>query len=66
MKTAKASQSESVTFPASIPMIETAIKIHGEGGARIIFDIAEQDIGAFLPALAYRGGLLHVTLERAG
>jgi hypothetical protein len=54
-----------VTFPATIPPTETAIKIHGEGGARMIIDIAESDLGAFLPALAMRGKRLRVTLEEA-
>jgi hypothetical protein len=51
-----------VTFRASIPPSETAIKIHGEGGARIMLDIAESDLGGFLPALVFRGKRLSVTL----
>ena len=54
-----------VTFPAAIPLIETAIKIHGEGGARLILDIAESDLGAFLPALVMRNQRLSVTLTPA-
>jgi len=54
-----------VTFTASIPTIETAIKIHGEGGARLQLDIAESDMGGFLPALIMRGHQLKVTLEKA-
>ena len=54
-----------VTFPATIPPTETAIKIHGEGGARMILDIAESDLGAFLPALVMRGKRLRVTMEEA-
>jgi hypothetical protein len=55
-----------VTFPATIPPMETAIKIHGEGGARLILDIAESDLGEFVPALALRQRRLTVTLtERA-
>ena len=54
---------QSVTFPATIPPIETAIKVHGEGGARMLLDIAESDLGAFLPALAMRGKRLAVTLS---
>ena len=52
-----------VTFRASIPGIETAVKIHGEGGARIMFDIAESDLAGFLPALVYRGKRLRVTIR---
>jgi hypothetical protein len=54
-----------VKFPATIPPSETAIKIHGEGGARMILDIAESDLGAFLPALVMRGRRLVVTLAEA-
>jgi len=56
-------QNTSVTFRASIPPLETAIKIHGEGGARLQLDIAESDIAGFLPALVMRGKVLRVTLE---
>ena len=55
--------SASVTFRATVPPIETAIKIHGEGGARLILDIAETDLAGFLPALVFRGRKLRVTLE---
>ena len=54
-----------VSFPATIPPSEIAIKIHGEGGARMILDIAESDMGAFLPALVMRMKKLKVTLEDA-
>ena len=57
---------KTVTFPASIPPMETAIKIHGEGGGRLQLDIAESDLGAFLPALVMRGRQLLVTLQEAG
>ncbi len=53
-----------VTFPASIPPTEQAIKIHGDGGARIILDIAESNLAAFLPALPYRGKQILVTLQQ--
>ena len=56
-------KSRKVTFPATIPMTETAIKIHGEGGARLQLDISETNLGAFLPALVMRGKRLVVTLE---
>jgi hypothetical protein len=56
---------KTVTFPASIPPMETAIKIHGEGGCRLQLDIAESDLGAFIPALAMRGKRLSVTLQEA-
>ena len=58
-------EARKVSFNASIPAIETAIKIHGEGGARLQIDIAESDMGGFLPALIMRGHPLKVTLEKA-
>jgi hypothetical protein len=58
-----ADNNRKVTFPATIPLTETAIKIHGEGGARLQLDIAEANLGAFLPALVMRGKRLVVTLE---
>ena len=58
---AKPKPSDSVTFPATIPPTATAIKIHGEGGARIQLDVAESDLGAFLPALVMGGKRLNVT-----
>ena len=60
-----AKDARQVTFRASIPPMETAIKIHGEGGARLQLDIAESDLGGFLPALVMRGKVLNVTLEHA-
>jgi len=57
------SDAVAVSFRASIPPTETAIKVHGEGGARMQLDISEQDLGSFLPALVMRGKVLRVTLE---
>ena len=53
----------SITFTASIPPSPTAIKIHGEGGARIMFDIAEKHLQEFIPALSMRGKVVSVTIE---
>lgn len=58
--------SKKASFPATIPPIETAIKIHGDGGARMILDIAESDLATFLPAMTMRGKRLIVTLEEKG
>jgi hypothetical protein len=55
----------SITFPATIPPMETAIKIHGDGGARVQIDIAESDLGAFLPAVVFRGRRMAVTFQDA-
>ncbi len=61
----KDDKSRTVIFRATIPPTETAIKIHGEGGARLQLDIAESDLGAFLPAVAFRGRRLLVTFAEA-
>lgn len=61
----KTESQKTVTFRATIPPMETAIKIHGEGGARMQLDIAESDLGGFLPALVMRGHRLDVTLKRS-
>ena len=60
----RAISASGVSFRASIPPTETAIKIHGEGGARMLIDVSEDDLPGFLPALAMRGKVLRVTLER--
>ena len=62
-KAGRHTSASGVSFRASIPPTETAIKIHGEGGARMLLDIAEDDLQGFLPALAMRGKTLRVTLE---
>jgi hypothetical protein len=59
-------QLDPVTFQASIPPTEQAIKIHGDGGARIVLDIAEANLAAFLPALPYRGQQILVTFRQDG
>ena len=52
-----------VSFRASIPPSETAIKIHGQEGARLVLDIAEQDLLDFLRMLPMRNTVLRVTVE---
>ena len=54
-----------VSFRASIPPTEQAIKISGDGGARLMLDIAESDLAGFLPALVMRGKVLKVTLQES-
>ena len=62
----KAKGRRTAVFFASIPPMETAIKIHGEGGARLQLDIAESDLGGFLAVLPMRQMRLRVTVEAAG
>lgn len=52
-----------VKFIASFPAIQSAIKIDGDGGARIQLDIPESELANFAPAIAWRGELLEVTIS---
>lgn len=54
-----------VEFRATIPLTETAIKVHGDGGARLMLDVAETDLGSFLPVLTLRGKVLIVRLRES-
>lgn len=53
---------EAVTFRASFPAIQSAIKIDGSGGARIQLDIPESEMGNFITAMTWRGMQLQVTV----
>jgi len=55
-------------FKAIIPSIGTAIKIHGDGGWRVQFDIGADQEAAALGLLTMRMMVLEVTVkpERAG
>lgn len=52
-----------IKFTASIPTAATAIRFHGEGGARLILDIPANQEADFLPILAMRETALEVTLQ---
>ena len=52
----------SVTFRATIPVKAAAIDIHGETGARLTLEIADSDMGDFLPIVLLRGKRLRVTV----
>lgn len=53
-------------FYAVIPSIATAIRIHGESGARIMLDVDDQQLAEVLKLVAWREGLLKVTVEPIG
>ena len=58
---------ERAEFDAVIPSIATAIRIHGESGARIMFDVDDQQFAEVLKLVAWgRDHLLKVTVEIAG
>ena len=52
-----------VSFRATIPVKAAAIDIHGETGARMTLEIADSDLGDFLPVVRFRGKRLRVTIE---
>ena len=52
-----------VVFRATIPVKAAAIDIHGETGARITLEIADSDMGDFLPIVLLRGKRLMVTVK---
>ena len=54
---------EPVTFLATIPPIQTAIKVAGDGGARVQLDIPESELPAIARLLLARGKVLRVTVE---
>ena len=52
-----------VSFVASFPNIQTAIRVAGDGGARILLDIPESELPAIARLLLLRGVVLTVTVE---
>jgi hypothetical protein len=55
--------SEPVTFLASFPNIQTAIRVAGDGGARILLDIPEDEMPAIVRLMLMRGQVIRVTVE---
>lgn len=54
---------DAITFLASFPNIQTAIRVAGDGGARILLDIAEDELPSIARLLLMRGIVLRVTVE---
>lgn len=54
--------SEPVTFLASFPPIQSAIKV-GQDGARIQLDIPETEMPAIVRLMLMRGKVLRITVE---
>ncbi len=53
-----------VTFLASFPPIQSAIKVHGSGdGMRIQLDIPESEMANAIELLAWRQRILRVTVQ---
>ena len=54
---------EPISFIASFPNIQTAIRVAGDGGARILLDIPENELPAIARLLLMRGKAIKVTVE---
>lgn len=54
---------ESCTFRASLPPILSAMKVAGDGGARIQFDVPDSDLAEALKVLLWRDKILRITIE---
>ena len=52
-----------ITFIASFPGIASAIRVAGDGGARILLDIPENELPAIARLLLMRGKAIKVTVE---
>lgn len=62
-KTVKRSKPGQVMFEATIPALQSAITIAGDGGARLKLDVPESEMEAVARLLALRGQVLRVTVE---
>lgn len=54
---------ELIEFLASFPNVQSAIRVAGDGGARITLDIAESEMPAIVRLMLMRGMVLRVTVE---
>lgn len=55
--------SQSATFLATIPPILSALKVSGDGGARIQFDVSDTDLAEALRILLWRDQVLEITVR---
>lgn len=54
-----------VSFLASIPPLQSALTVAGDGGCRLKLDADDSQLDSVLQLMAWRGELLRVTIERA-
>lgn len=52
-----------ITFLATSSMLQSAIQIAGDGGARLKLDLDDSQVDAIPPLMAMRGEVLSVTVE---
>jgi hypothetical protein len=53
---------DTATFRATFPPILSAIRMAGDGGMRVMFDIPESDLGEATKLLLWRQQVLRVTV----
>lgn len=59
-------QEKIVSFNGSIPLLQSAIMVAGDGGARVKIDIPDEAVARIMPELlAMRGVEIEVTLKKA-
>ena len=54
---------DTATFRATLPPILSAIRMAGDGGMRVMFDVPETDLGEATKLLMWRGKVMQVTIE---
>lgn len=54
---------DTIQFQAIVPSIQSAIRVAGDGGARLVLDISESEMGNFLPIMLMREELLIVRIQ---
>ena len=57
------SMSDTATFRATLPPILSAIRMAGDGGMRVMFDVPESDMPEALKLLMWKGRVWKVTIE---
>ena len=53
---------DSATFRATFPPILSAIRMAGDGGMRLMFDVPETDMPEALKLLMWKGRVLRITV----
>ena len=54
---------DTATFRATFPPILSAIRMAGDGGMRLMFDVPETDMPEALKLLMWKGRVLRITVE---
>lgn len=52
-----------MSFVATLPLIQSAIKVSGDGGMRVQLEIADDQMDKAIGILSMRGEVLHVTIR---